>query len=473
MAVNPRASDIDLVLEAKRQAARLGLFSGVLADDVGGAWRELLDCLVGAQASGQVDTDELALRYARLFVLLAAEAEFYPEPLVGDAWQNHLLDRLLQDENPLSRKAQAAAPEQMGQALVELARHELTTLRLLFDLDSARLCQAIHQLLRSLDGRHAADWLIAWSSLRPLGRGQALHGPEAGRLKRDFAAERDWSALAGSLVRHYGQAGSGVFARFRAFRWRGGEWPRCLEGVAAPDPIHLSELIGYDVERRLLIRNTEQFLAGYPANNVLLYGDRGTGKSSTIKALLNEYAERGLRLVEVPRHLLMDFPRLVTLLRDRREKFILFIDDLSFDEHETTYKALKAVLEGGLEPRPDNLLLYATSNRRHLVQERFSDRQSAANSDEIHTQDTAQEKLSLSDRFGITLTFLAPDQDKYLAIVLALAKQRGLTVSEDELAARALAWAARHNGRSGRTARQFVDQLTGELRLREERGEDG
>lgn len=457
--------DLDLVLEARRQAKRLALFHGVLSDEVGAALGEMLDIVGEGETTGRLDVDALALAYARLFVLLAAEAEFYPQPLVGDAWQNHLLDRLLADENPLSRKAQLAAPEDLGSALLDLARVELRSLHTLYALDAARVCSAINHLLRSLDGRSAADWLIAWNSLKPLARGPTLHGGEAQRLKLQLAAAPDWSEMVEPLVRHYARAGSGVFARYRAFRWRGGEWPACLQGVAEPDPVRLEELIGYDAERRLLLRNTEQFLAGYPANNVLLYGDRGTGKSSTIKALLNEYGERGLRLVEVPRHLLVEFPRIITLLRGRKEKFVLFVDDLSFDEHETGYKALKAILEGGLEARPDNVLLYATSNRRHLVQERFSDRQGAANSDEIHTQDTSQEKLSLSDRFGITLTFLAPDQDRYLQIVSGLAAQRKLRIEPEELRARALTWAQRHNGRSGRTARQFVDHLTGELRL--------
>ena len=222
--------------------------------------------------------------------------------------------------------------------------------------------------------------------------------------------------------------------------------------------------MGYETERELLLRNTEHFLAGYPANNVLLYGDRGTGKSSTIKALLSAYGDRGLRLVEVPKAQLGDLPLVLRLLRDRRERFVLFIDDLSFQETETEYKALKAVLEGGLEARPPNVLLYATSNRRHLVQERFEDRAGAVNG-ELHGVDTVQEKLSLSDRFGITLTFLAPDQERYLGIVSSLAAARALPIDAQELRSRALTWATRHKGRSGRTARQFVDYLSGELGL--------
>ena len=461
------ASHLAAVLEARRQARRLALLRGVLADEAGTSLQELLEVLAQAQDSGRLDADELAFRYARLFAELAAEAEFYPQALVGDAWQNHLLDRLLADENPFSRKAQMVPFDQMGEALLRMVRSELRALHALFALDAARLCEAVHEVLLSLDGKHAADWLVAWDRLRPLHRGPARHGPAEVQLKQMLARTEDWGTLAERLAAHYAVAGAGIFARFRAFRWSDHAGHGALEGIAEPDPIRLGQLIAYDKERSLLLRNTEQFLAGYPANNALLYGDRGTGKSSTVKALLNEYGDRGLRLIEVPRHLLGDYTQIAALVRGRQERFILFVDDLSFDEHETGYKDLKAILEGSLEARPDNLLLYATSNRRHLVQERFSDRQVAANDDEIHTQDTAQEKLSLSDRFGITITFLAPDQERFLAIVAGLAQQQGIDVDPDELRARALTWAARHNGRSGRTARQFIDDLAGERGTRQ------
>ncbi len=455
-----------LVLQTRQQVRRLALFAGVLRDEVGQAMRALLDLLATGEEEARLDVDALAFAYARLFALLAAEAELSREPLVGDAWQNHLLVRLLEDENPLSRKAQLAGPHEVGDSLLAMACSELRVLQSLFQLDARTLCGAMHTLLRTLDGKHAADWLVAWDNLRPLAAASTAAGLPRSRLKESLAAVGDWATALPELLAHYATAGAGLFAHYLAFRWVRAGGRGELVGIAHPDPVRLDDLFGYDGERRLLLQNTEQFLAGFPANNILLYGDRGTGKSSTIKALLNEYGERGLRLIEVPRELLGDYSQICNLVRDRREKFILFVDDLSFDEHETSYKGLKAILEGSLEAKPSNLLLYATSNRRHLVQERFSDRHGAANDgDEIHSQDTAQEKLSLSDRFGITITFLAPDQDRYLAIVAALAAQRGLRLAAEELRARALAWAARHNGRSGRSARQFVDHLSGEGHL--------
>ncbi len=235
-------------------------------------------------------------------------------------------------------------------------------------------------------------------------------------------------------------------------------------GVDRPDPIRLRELIGYEHERQPAVRNAERFVAGFPANNVLLYGERGTGKSSTVKALLNEFGERGMRLIEVPKEHLGDYPQLMQLLHGRRERFILYVDDLSFEEQETHYKALKAILEGGIEARPENVILYATSNRRHLVRERFSDR-ARGEEDEVHVLDTMEEKLSLADRFGIRVTFTGPDQERYLRIVRALAEHRGIRLDPEDLDRRALLWAQRQRGRSGRTARQFVDALVGELAL--------
>jgi predicted AAA+ superfamily ATPase len=229
--------------------------------------------------------------------------------------------------------------------------------------------------------------------------------------------------------------------------------------------INMDDLYSYERERREVLENTLQFLKGYQANNVLLYGDRGTGKSSTVKALVNEYHGKGLRIIEVPKGYLSDFPEIIRLLRGRSQKFIIFVDDLTFDDSTANYTALKAVLEGGLESRPSNVVIYATSNRRHLVKERFSDRPDSLDTDEIHKNDSVQEKLSLADRFGITVIFTAPDQERYLEIASALAEQRGLQVQQNILKKEALKWANRHNGRSPRTARQFIDWLEGHLAI--------
>jgi len=293
--------------------------------------------------------------------------------------------------------------------------------------------------------------------------------PVANAVVHRLSATDDWGTLIPELVQHYARHGGGLMARYRAFRWTG---TSCVP-VIEPDAPAPGSLMGYDEERALLRRNTEHFVAGFAANNVLLYGDRGTGKSSSVKSLLHpETALAGgrpedwerLRMIEVPKALLGDFGTIAAHLRARPQRFVLFVDDLSFEEGETQYKDMKAVLEGGLESRPQNVVVYATSNRRHLIREFFADRP-AADATEVHARDTVQEKLSLADRFGMTIVFPTPDQASYLAIVEGLARQRGLSIETTALRARAIEWAAWHNGRSGRTARQLVDYLEGELGL--------
>ena len=245
-----------------------------------------------------------------------------------------------------------------------------------------------------------------------------------------------------------GKNGCGVYARCTAFIWREGG----IRPVLHPDPIALSDLKGYELQRRAAVENTLAFLNGLPANNCLLYGDRGTGKSSTVKALLNEYSPRGLRMIEMPKESLRDFPLLVDRIAGMPMKFVIFIDDLSFSRQDETYASLKAVLEGGLAARPENTLIYATSNRRHLIREAFSDREG----DEIHRGDTIQESLSLADRFGLAINFSLPGKDEYLQIVRLLAGQRGLGEHLRELEEGAERWAIGRGGRSPRCAKQYI-----------------
>ena len=220
----------------------------------------------------------------------------------------------------------------------------------------------------------------------------------------------------------------------------------------------LDQLIGYKTQKQQLKQNTEAFLAGKKANNVLLYGDSGTGKSSSIKALLNEYYKDGLRMIEVYKHQFKYLPQIIQELQSRNYKFILFMDDLSFEEFEIEYKYLKAVIEGGLEKKPDNILIYATSNRRHLVKQTWSDRQ---DQDEINVNDAKQEKTSLSSRFGVKILYTHPNRQNYLDIVDGLAKQYDLKIDQEELHQKALTWEIRHGGFSGRTAKQFINAMLG------------
>lgn len=253
-----------------------------------------------------------------------------------------------------------------------------------------------------------------------------------------------------------------LFENHIAFRWEKRREGGRLAPVAHPHLFDLDDLVGVDDAKEELTRNTAQFVAGFPANNVLLWGERGTGKSSCIKGLLRPFAARGLRMVEVQKGDLLQITDILRLLRGLPWRFILFCDDLAFDEGEVSYRELKAILEGGIEARPENVLLYATSNRRHLMPEPMNDNLGR----EIHPEEAISEKLSLADRFGLTLSFYPFSQDTYLSIVEHYAERMGLAIGMDELRTEALRWALFKGQRSGRSARQFMDDLAGRLAMR-------
>lgn len=251
------------------------------------------------------------------------------------------------------------------------------------------------------------------------------------------------------LVSFYTENGSGIFARYRAFILSGGE----LKPVSAPDPVRPGELIGYERQRNAVIDNTRALLAGSRVNNVLLYGDSGTGKSATVKSLLNMDGAGMLRLIQIEKDSLSSLPQLIRDISGRPQKFILFIDDLSFEEGDVNFSFLKVMLEGGLETRPDNAALYVTSNRRQLVKRRFSD------ADDMNEKETAEEKASLADRFGICIPFLNPGRNEYLDMAEELARRAGVNTDSAALRSEALKWAVEHGSATPRTARQFADYM--------------
>lgn len=253
----------------------------------------------------------------------------------------------------------------------------------------------------------------------------------------------------------YKDIGVGCFGMFKAFRI--GADGGALEPIISTEHIKLSHLVGYEIQKKKLTENTEAFLDGKSANNVLLFGDSGTGKSSSIKAILNEYYDRGLRMIEIYKHEFKQLSSVINQIKDRNYKFIIFMDDLSFEEFEIEYKYLKAVIEGGLEKRPDNVLIYATSNRRHLVREKFSDKEEV--DDDLHSRDTVQEKLSLAARFGVSIYYGSPDPKQFKCIVKEIAHRNGIDMEDDKLFAEANKWELSHGGLSGRTAQQFINYL--------------
>lgn len=404
----------------RQQAASLLLYQSVFKGEVGQAFLNLLQALQNGEPLAKLQA------YGQWFRALAARDR---------SWPDYLIERILGDDNPFSAQAQRLPLEQLPPALVKAAQRDLQAL----------------QLLSRCGGEQIAEWVqsqtIAWTTT--MEQKTLLH------------QRGNWADAIADLASYYAQHGIGLFARYRALRWQNGR----LVGIACPDPVQLSQIVGYESQKAALIQNTEFLLAGYSALHVLLYGSRGSGKSSLVKGLLEEYAPRGLRLVEVSRSQLSHLPEIVEQLRNLPQKFVIFVDDLSFEEDDEAFKALKVVLEGSVTARAQNAVVYATSNRRHLVREFFEDRPHLRDGDEVHAWDTMQEKLSFSDRFGLTLTFEPANQDTYLAIVRHLAARARIALEAEDLEFRAKQWATRHNGRSGRTARQFVDFLQAELAL--------
>ena len=419
----------------QRQAASLLLYQSVLQGEVGMAFLELLQAIryTDADARGCLQA------YGSYFHALAAK---------NQNWEDYLITQLLFSENPFTKLAQVREFEDLPPALVAAVRHDLQVLQSLYECSSASLSEWIQGVA------HMPISPVVWYKEQELVGGETKFPTYLQELD-------NWGDAVEELAAYYRQCGSGLFAEYRALRWQAGQFI----GIRYSDPIKLSALVGYESQKDALLKNTEFLLSGEMALHVLLYGSRGSGKSSLVKSLLNEYSNRSLRLLEVAKSDLKDLPKIVEHLRGVSQKFIIFVDDLSFEEDDDAFKALKVVLEGNLTARPQNVVVYATSNRRHLIREFFVDRPTPKDNEEIHAWDTMQEKLSFSDRFGLTLTFEPADQKTYLKIVQHLAAQAEINITQEDLEFQALQWATRHNGRSGRTARQFIDFLKADLRL--------
>jgi uncharacterized protein len=377
--------------------------------------------------------------------VLNAYGEWFYAIAPFSSWQAWIEQQIVTAENSFTQSLQHHSLSELSPTLVAAAQHDLKMLQ--------------HWAMEGPSLIHAAVELKTELKLPTLG--QYVTEDERSHLVLPFyfSGYSRWAEILPALADRYRWNGVGVFAQSLALRWRN----QTLEAIEHPEQIQMADLMGYDWQQTALKQNTEALLSGHAALNVLLYGSRGSGKSALVKALLTEYGDCGLRLIELSKADMINLPQVVEQLRTSSLKFVIFVDDLSFEEDEESYKALKVVLEGTLTARPQNVVVYATSNRRHLIREFFGDRPRMSDADEVHTWDTVQEKLSLSDRFGLTLTFEPADQDTYLQIVRGYAQRFAIIISEEDLTHQALQWAVRHNVRSGRTARQFMDHLRAQL----------
>ena len=369
-------------------------------------------------------------------------------------WHNYLAFILAMSENPFTMVSEKVGANQG--TVNEFAKSDFKIFKQLFDYDFSAMEKELEINCFSV----VTNYKAVVKSEQIFNRSVSEKVQE---LSDAIAQVADESALYDIITGFYQKYGVGKFGLNKAFRVAGSEAEDILTPITNTGDMLLSDIIGYESQKQKLIENTEAFVSGRQANNVLLFGDAGTGKSTSIKAILNEYYSRGLRMIEVYKHEFQYLSQIIAEIKNRNYRFIIYMDDLSFEEFEIEYKYLKAVIEGGLETKPDNVLIYATSNRRHLIRETWSDR-SDMSQDELHRSDTMQEKLSLAARFGVTIGYYRPKQQEYFEIVKQLAKKYPqITLSEEELCLKANQWELSHGGISGRTATQFIANLAGSV----------
>lgn len=370
----------------------------------------------------------------------------------GNLWQTYLTFLLANDENAYSMSCEIVGP--VEGSINTIARHDFEIMKELFDYE-------FEPLETTLD-------VACISVLKEFKRNNENSRVFNRRIRdricdlsKALGAAKTVDEFQNCLTQFYKEFGVGKLGLHKAFRIEHEEGKQAeIVPITKIAHVHLDDLVGYEIAKKKLIDNTEAFVSGKRANNCLLYGDAGTGKSSSIKAILNQYYDRGLRMIEVYKHQFQDLNAIISQIKNRNYNFIIYMDDLSFEEFEIEYKYLKAVIEGGLEKKPENVLIYATSNRRHLIRETFRDK--SDRDEELHTNDTVQEKLSLVARFGVTIYYGAPDKKEFQQIVRELAQQNQIRMPEDQLLLEANKWELSHGGLSGRTAQQFIDYLLGQ-----------
>ena len=368
----------------------------------------------------------------------------------GNLWHNYLTFLLVNDENAYSTECEIVG--EIEGSINTITLHDFEIFRELFAYDFTILEKAL--------GVNCLSVLMHYENVK--GHGKVFNKRIRDRiceLSEKLGTCENAEEFKCTMTQFYKEFGVSKFGLHKAFRIEHTEAGADIVPITKIAHVHLDDLVGYEIAKKKLIENTEAFVKGKKANNCLLFGDAGTGKSTSIKAILNQYYDQGLRMIEVYKHQFQDLNDVIAQIKNRNYKFIIYMDDLSFEEFEIEYKYLKAVIEGGLEKKPDNILIYATSNRRHLVRETFRDK--SDRDEELHTNDTVQEKLSLVARFGVTIYFGGPSKKEFQQIVKTLAEKNQIKMPEEELLLEANKWELSHGGLSGRTAQQFIDYLLG------------
>ncbi|MDE6847402.1 MAG: ATP-binding protein [Lachnospiraceae bacterium] len=369
----------------------------------------------------------------------------------GNLWHCYLTNLLVNNENSYSVACEIRG--EVEGSVNQLALHDIAIFKEFYDFDFTEMMEVLKapEFSVVLDYESSAGGSRIYSTKI---RDRICH------LAEQFAETENALEMKAVLTVFYREYGVGKFGLHKAFRVVHTDDGARIDPIRNISHVQLDDLIGYEIPKKKLTNNTDAFVAGRKANNCLLFGDAGTGKSTSIKAIANEYYDKGLRIIEIYKHQFQDLNDVIAQVKNRNYKFIIYMDDLSFEEFETEYKYLKAVIEGGLEKKPNNVLIYATSNRRHLIRENYGDKEGRR--EDMHASDTVQEKLSLVYRFGVTIFFCGPDKKQYEDIVKGLAAKYGVTMEEEKLLAEAGKWELSHGGLSGRTAQQFIDYLRGQ-----------
>jgi predicted AAA+ superfamily ATPase len=376
----------------------------------------------------------------------------------NNLWHNYLTFLIITDENPFSLTYEKAG-KQDG-TVNGFAINDFCVFKSLFDFDFAPIEKALD-----------INCFSTLSNYRAIAKREQIFNKNVSEKVRALSGEIE-NAKSGEeifevVAEFYRKYGVGMFGLNKAFRIESDDDGRNMKirPITNMEPVHLDDLIGYELQKKALTENTEAFVEGRGANNILLYGDSGTGKSTSIKAIVNQYYDKGLRMIEIYKHQFCNLSRVISEIKNRNYRFIIYMDDLSFEEQEIEYKYLKAIIEGGVETKPDNVLIYATSNRRHLIKETWNDRTDTVQDGDIHRSETIEEKLSLVNRFGLSIGYFKPSRRQFDDIVLKLAaKYPQISMSEDEIIAAAHVWEMRNGGISGRTAQQFVNSLLGKIK---------